>query len=80
MLRFCCQELSKPLHTLFQASLNQCKVPSLWKPSEITPVPKLKQPLIMNDLRPVALTSVVMKCSENVVRNPLFEYIDPFKR
>ena len=69
VLKLCCQQLTKPLHILFQASLNQCKVPSLWKTSEVIPVPKIKQPVvIMNGLRPVALTSVVMKCFEDIVK------------
>ena len=40
---------------------------NLWKNSTIAPVPKNSKPKILNDFRPVALTSVVMKCFEKVV-------------
>lgn len=79
VLKCCSQQLIKPLHVLFQASLNQCKVPSLWKTSEIVPIPKVKQPIVMNDLRPVALTSIVMKCFEKIVKNYLCKDVDPLR-
>ena len=44
-------------------------VPALWKLSTIVPVPKRIHPKEMNDLRPVALTSVPMKCLERVISN-----------
>lgn len=40
MLKFCCKQLFKPLHVLFQASLKHCMVPYLWKTSKIAAVPK----------------------------------------
>ena len=79
VLKFCCQHLLKPLHVLFQASLNQCKVPLLWKTSEIIPVPKIKQPVVINVLRPVALTSLVIKCFEDIVKKCLCQYVDPLR-
>jgi hypothetical protein len=46
-------------------------VPRDWKTSEIVPVPKVKLPRVKNDLRPVALTSVLMKCLESFVKKTL---------
>ena len=48
-------------------SLNSCKIPLSWKTSKIIPVPKNNCVKQMNDLRPVALTPVVMKCLEKIV-------------
>jgi hypothetical protein len=52
-------------------SLDLCSVPPQWKTSEIIPVPKAKIPLVINDLRPVALTSVIVKCLESIVKKHL---------
>ncbi|KAK0146668.1 RNA-directed DNA polymerase from mobile element jockey [Merluccius polli] len=46
-------------------------VPSLWKQSMIVPVPKNNSPRELNDLRPVALTSTVMKCFEKIILKQL---------
>ena len=55
-------------------------IPSIWKTAEILPIPK--RPIkVLNDYRPVALTSVVMKCMEKLVLKrikPIFlEVQDP---
>lgn len=68
VIKMCKQELVLPMKTLFQASLNQCYVPLLWRTSEIVPVPKTKVPVEKNDLRPVALTCIFMKCLESTVK------------
>ena len=48
-------------------SLSKCVIPLSWKCSQIVPVPKKANVKEMNDLRPVALTSVPMKCLERLV-------------
>lgn len=45
---------------MFSASLQQQKVPCLWKDSTIIPVPKSKAPKI-DVYKPVTLTSLIMK-------------------
>lgn len=75
VIKACKYELTRPLHRLYQTSIDQCIVPSVWKTSEIVPVPKLKIPKCKNDLRPVALTSVVMKCLESIVRKYLCSHV-----
>ena len=54
-------------------SLLQNIIPSSWKTSEIIPVPKKTNICEMNDLRPVALTSIIMKCLERIVLNRIKE-------
>ena len=71
IVKSCSRELVKPMHKLFQETLNQCEVPILWKTSEVIPVPKIKIPLEKNDLRPIALTSVFMKCLEFIIKKLL---------
>ncbi len=71
VLNFCAEPLASPFRWLFQESLNRALIPALWKRSVIVPVQKNAHPKVMNDLRPVALTSVPMKCLENIVKNRL---------
>ncbi|KAK1802877.1 hypothetical protein P4O66_021404 [Electrophorus voltai] len=60
---------SPVLTDIFSLSLTLGIVPSSFKRSTIVPVPKKPRPSDLNDYRPVALTSVVMKCFENLVRD-----------
>ncbi len=64
VLKFFAKELriqNNPVfHCIFNMSLRVQHVPSVWKDAVVVPVPKLGCPKMLNDLRPVALTSVVM--------------------
>ena len=52
-------------------SLEQRKVPKAWKESIIVPVAKGNSVNTLNDFRPVALTSLVMKSFERIVKRLL---------
>ena len=67
VLRMCFEQLGFIFSFIMNESLSQHSLPSVWKQSEIIPVPKKKKENVteFNDLRPIALTSVVMKCMEN---------------
>ena len=58
-------------------SLSKCKIPHCFKKSTIIPVPKKSTVSCLNDYRPVALTSVVMKTLERLVLQFLKSVIDP---
>ena len=68
---------------LFNWSLRGCCVLSAWKNSVICPILKKKNPSSLNDYRPVALTSIVMKCFEKLVLRRLLtftnEHLDPLQ-
>ena len=76
-LRSCCDQLSAVFTTIFQRSLKEGKVPTTWKSSTIVPVPKIKSPSQLNDYRPVALTSIPMKCLEKIMKKFLLQEVDP---
>ena len=76
VVKHCARPLALPLHKLYQTSLNTGIVPALWKLSEIIPVPKIAFPKVSNDYRPVALTSIIMKCLEHIVKRHLCTYVD----
>ncbi|KAK3570103.1 hypothetical protein QTP86_011150, partial [Hemibagrus guttatus] len=55
------------LEQIFNRSLELCEVPACFKRSTIIPLPKKPKITGLNDYRPVALTSVVMKSFERLV-------------
>ena len=77
------EELAPAWCPIFQLSVDSHRVPILWKTSYITPVLKIICPKENNDYRPVALTSIVMKCLERLVacklRLGVQDYLDPFQ-
>ncbi|KAL0165593.1 hypothetical protein M9458_037437, partial [Cirrhinus mrigala] len=66
-LKACAVQLSTIFTLIFNRSLEMCIVPSCFKCSTIIPVPKKPKTTGLNDYRPVALTSVVMKSFERLV-------------
>lgn len=71
VLRHCAGQLGNMFRTLFQHSTGSHTVPQLWKHSTVIPIPKRSNPKSLNDLRPVALTSLVMKAMEKIIKQPL---------
>ena len=53
----------------FNQSLSQSAVPTCFKRDTIVLVPKKAKVTELNDYRPVALTSVIMKCFERLVKD-----------
>ncbi len=66
-LKTCADQLAPIFTKIFNRSLELCEVPSCFKRSTIIPVPKKPKITGLNDYRPVALTSVVMKSFEKLV-------------
>ncbi|KAI5616426.1 hypothetical protein C0J50_24006, partial [Silurus asotus] len=66
-LKACADQLAPIFTSLFNRSLELCEVPSCFKLSTIIPVPKKASITGLNDYRPVALTSFVMKTFEKLV-------------
>ncbi|KAL0161541.1 hypothetical protein M9458_045266 [Cirrhinus mrigala] len=54
---------------IFNLSLSKSVVPACFKMATIVPVPKSSTITSLNDWRPVALTPIVSKCFERLVRN-----------
>ena len=77
ILKMCSAQLSFVYTHIINQSLLTHVIPTIWKCSEIVPLPKKEKITEMNDLRPIALTSVVMKCVEKIVLKRLRTYIEP---
>ncbi|KAK3538473.1 hypothetical protein QTP86_003690 [Hemibagrus guttatus] len=66
-LKTCADQLAFIFSQIFNRSLELCEVPACFKRSTIIPIPKKPNITGLNDYRPVALTSVVMKSFERLV-------------
>ncbi|KAI3365834.1 hypothetical protein L3Q82_000719 [Scortum barcoo] len=77
-LKACADQLTPIFTQIFNRSLELCEVPSCFKHSTIIAIPK-KPSIIteLNDYRPVALTSVVMKSFERLVLAHLKDITGP---
>lgn len=75
VLSRCASELTPIFHELFNKCVNSGHIPTIWKKSEIVPVPKKTNAKELNDFRPIALTSVIMKCFEHLIKNRLISWI-----
>uniref|UniRef100_A0A669B7J5 Reverse transcriptase domain-containing protein n=1 Tax=Oreochromis niloticus TaxID=8128 RepID=A0A669B7J5_ORENI len=69
LLRCCADQLAGVFTYIFNESLAKSVVPTCFKRSTIIPVPKNSKPSSLNDYGPVALTSVVMKVFERLLKN-----------
>ncbi len=61
--------------SIFNESLATSVVPTSFKKSVIIPVPKNSKPPCLNDYRLVALTSIVMKVFERLLKNHICSFI-----
>lgn len=69
VLRVCADQLADVFTDIFNLSLSLSVVPSCFKTSTIVPIPKQAKITCLNDWRPVALTPILSKCFEKLVRN-----------
>ena len=70
-------ELIEPLTTLFQASIEQSRIPDEWRLAVVTPIYKNKgKKSDPCNYRPVSLTSVIGKVMERVVKEQLTTYLE----
>ena len=75
ILKECSEQLSYIFTYIFNMSIQCTSIPCIWKTSKIIPVPKKDKIDSKNDLRPVALTSIVMKSFERLI---LYKIRDQF--
>ena len=78
VFKHCAEQLCHIFTVILNWFLSVCQVPNQWKTSCIIPVPKKKSVQSMNDLRPVALTSVCMKLFERLVLVKLVDVVKDF--
>ena len=69
VLKDCYFDLAPVFCKNFNSCLKSGALPALWKLSAIKPVLKKLMPTCNNDFRPIALTSVFMKCFEQILKS-----------
>ena len=75
----CSEQLTFIYTFIFNLSLSNHAIPLSGKCSEIIPVPKKPKVNEMNDLRPVALTSVPMTFLERLVLKEILKVFEKFQ-
>ena len=68
--------LAGPITSIFNASIAQSRVRTLWKSADVLPLPKISNPKsVDSDLRPISLTPVLSKLLEGFVFRWLLNHI-----
>ena len=76
LLKICASELADVLTLLFQASLDQGRLPEAWKQAFIVPVFKKGDRRRVENYRPISLTSVTSKLLEHIIHSSIMDHFD----
>ena len=76
VLKSCAAEVAYPLYLIFQKSLQEGKLPALWKLSIVKPIFKKGHRYDPLNYRPISLTSVVCKSMERIICTKLRNYLE----
>ena len=69
------REISQPLCSLFNYSLQTCTVPNSWKESNVCPVPKKDNESQLSNCRPISLLNSEGKVFERLIFKHLFNHL-----
>ncbi|MEW8547929.1 MAG: reverse transcriptase family protein, partial [Candidatus Thiodiazotropha sp.] len=67
--------IKKPLEIIFQKSIQEGKLPEVWKEANVTPIFKKGNKNNAENYRPISLTSVPGKILEKLIRNAIVEHM-----
>lgn len=67
--------ISKHFTYLINSIISSSVVPNLWKIAKVIPIPKIKQPKVPSDFRPISILSVCYKIFEVVVREQILFHL-----
>lgn len=76
-LRGCADQLAGVFSDIFNLSLSLSVLPTCFKRTTIVPVPKKTKATDMKDYRPIALTSITMKCFERLIKPLICSLLPP---
>ena len=76
VLKELAEELSEPLAILFDRSMSEGKLPSVWKDANVTPLFKKGDKSKPNNYRPVSLTCILCKIMESIIRDSMISYFE----
>lgn len=75
-LKMVAEIIYRPLTTIFNMSLTEGRLPTLWRHAIVVPIPKVRNPQSADDFRPLAVTCTVCKLMERHVKT-LIEHAAP---
>lgn len=67
--RKCAHSLYKPLTMVFNVSLMFSEIPTIWKTSIVTAIPKTTNSTLISSFRPISITPTPMKVMEKLIRD-----------
>ena len=76
LLKELASQIAPSLTVVFQASLNQCKLPTEWKVAHVVPVFKKGSKSSPNNYRPISLTCLCSKILEHIVYSNIFTHLN----
>ena len=76
MLKDCSEEISGPLASIINLSLNTHTVPTLWKSAKISPVFKSGNPDLVENYRPISILPILSKLLERTVHDQLYNFFE----
>ena len=78
ILRDFADVLSAPVTNIFNSTIIEGSLPTVWRQAEVVPIPKVNPPRsVTSDLRPISLTPVLSKSLESFVAQWLMDVIGP---
>ena len=73
MLKDCSEEISGPLASMINLSLNTHTVPTLWKSAKISPVFKSGNPDLVENYHPISILPILL---ERTVHDQLYNFFE----
>ena len=75
LLKELAHELSDPLTKIFNTSLKQGRLPTIWKRAQVTAIFKKRSRKEPCNYRPVSLTCIACKVLESIIRDHLMDHL-----
>ena len=69
------EALALPISIIFRKSLDEGRVPSMWKQAKVTAIFKKGNRTSANNYRPVSLTCLLCKLMETLIRNKIMDHM-----
>jgi predicted DNA binding CopG/RHH family protein len=68
--------ISKPVTKIFKKSMEEKKLPTIWKIANITPIHKKGHKYDVSNNRPISLTSIICKTIGKIIRDTLMSHME----